>query len=622
MSNNKSGFLIVFLAVAGLSILGQSPVCAGFGLEEEPDWKDDDFEYMSNARINYIIEKSNIAREVASNLTSKNRESSLSRDGQREKALCSNDSYVAGKSQWTSQDYLNGGKYDGWVMSGMKSGWGRRTYPDGDIYDGCWKSDGRNGLGIYIHSDGDKYIGNWEDNRISGHGTYIYADGEIYDGAWNEGEQDGKGVEIGFGFLETRVYRNGVMRETSKMSLLHDIKRQPIENSKEKRAILKTIQYSDSGLAMKHNYFSIDKKGGQKSVTVSFRDINRLLNSAKIDNLDDLLENKAIAGIRHFHELKPFAQEFIKDILYRSGFLSYRGGTKVLVAPEKFKMMKIDTDESYLLLLANVKNIEELKRIRFQTIGTRRREKIANEESYNEIKSFMESIGTPEVGSVMKKNKYLTMVVGGLGIHHAAGAIVDVEKINRLDPTMREESFDNQKLFYVYDSGKHKLSGGDHGKYIPIGEYSYFFGNISSKVKFLNQNEQEPRSLSCMTHATMAVLTAAKEPDLVKRIKNGEVRLYDLATANSSTGIRDGQFNEFELKTMLNLQKVFDDLKVTEVDGLPRVNVVSSLVSAEDKKAVKSMCENQKRQQKQGQKWYWNFIGSPKILSCELAEFF
>jgi hypothetical protein len=617
--------LIVFLAVAGLSILGQSPVCAGFGLEEEPDWKDDDFEYMSNARINYMLKEANEARELASNLTSKNQGNHLSKDGQKEKTYCpQGDS--GGKGQWI-RDHLNGGKYSGWIVNGVKNGWGRSVYSDGGVYDGCWKSDGRNGFGIYIHSDGDMYVGHWEDNRRSGHGTYMYADGEMYDGVWNEGEQDGRGVEIGFGFLEARVYRNGALRESSKMSLLHDIRGQPIENSKEKRAILRTTQYSEFGLATKHSYFSIDKKGGQKSVTVSFRDINRLLNGAKIARLDDLVESKAIMGIKHFRELEPFANELIKDILYRSGFLSYRGGTKVLVVPEKFKMMKIDTDESYLLLLANVKNVEELKRIRFQTIGTKARKKMVRSESYNEIKSFMESIGTPEVGSVMKKNKYLTMVVGGLGIHHAAGAIVDVEKINRLDPTMREESFGNQKLFYMYDSSKHELgvSKNNYGKYIPVNDYSYFFGNLSSRVEFLNQNEQEPRSLSCMAHATMAVLTAAREPDLVKRMKNGEVRLYDITKTNSSTGIRDGQFNEFELKTMLNLQKVFDDLKVTEVDGLPRVNVVSSLVSAEDKEAVKSMCENQKRQQKQDQKWhqrFWRYIFGFKILACELAEFF
>ncbi|MDR1495159.1 MAG: hypothetical protein LBI29_03975 [Rickettsiales bacterium] len=567
MSNNKSGLLIVFLAVAGLSVLGPGPVFAGSRLEKEPNWKDDDFEYVSNTRIDYIIKKANF---VANSSPEEYEPYARART-----SLCGNGK-GSGEAQFIKITYVGGDRCEGLAINDIKNGWARCIYTNGDIYDGCWRSDEENGRGMRR-----------------------YADGEIYEGVWSNGERSGRGVSIGVGFLETHLYGNGTPKEIGKVSLLHDTKGLPVANSTEKRAILGTTQYGEFGLAMKHSYFSVDQKGGQKSVTVDYRNINRLLNSAKVVELDNLIENEAIVGIKHFSELKPFARELARDILYGSGLLRERGGTEVLVAYEKQRIMRTSTDESYLLLLANVKNVEELKKIRFQTIGTLGRRIVALGESYDGIKSFMESIGVVETNSL--RDEYLAIVVGGLRIRHAAGAIVDVEKIKRIDPDMRERAFNGQKLLYIHDSDR-------LGQYKDSGSYSYFLGDLSSRVRFLNRNEQELQSLSCLFHATAAVMTAMEDPTLVNRIRNGGIVLYDQIVANGA-GAYGGVFNEFELKTMLNLQKMFDNLGATWINSSAKVNVASFLVSVEDKEAVKSMCRKEKK-------------STLKDLVCDLAELF
>ncbi|MDR2777192.1 MAG: hypothetical protein LBB24_00235 [Rickettsiales bacterium] len=573
MSNNKSGFLVSF-AILGVFGALYGKVYANQAWEENPMEGDRNFEYLEDSRIGRILVDAAMTKTIVrgtafgeSNLIDTRRRGSRSE-------LCAKQNNRTA-SAWVNRIPMTNGWYEGELANGVRNGWGRRAYSDDSIREGCWKDGAMSGLGVYI-----------EPGSV---GLYI--------GTWKDDERDGRGIYIRGGSLERYDYMENRVIETSKMSLIYDINGESIsdlgeeekenDSRREKRAVLETTSYIvGSGRADKHTYFLVSKGANQKPLVIYYEEINNLLNEGEITDLDDLIREGAIRGIESFAELKPYATDLAEDILYGGDLLQKNGGIGTpLALYTDDGIVRMTPDESYLLLLANISGIEELKRVRFQTVGIRNRENVMTAESYDSIRRFLaESIGTTRVGRV--KNDYITMVVGGLGIPHAAGAIVDLKRAGGRDPDSK-----GNKPFYIYDSERVRVHDG-------IEDYSYFFGKLHERIGgFLNHNIQ--KSLySCLVHATAAVLTAASNPDLVAEITSGKTKLYGLMAVDG-VDIPQNGFNEFELRTMLKLQEMFENLNLgktqrilVEQKVLLERNVVSSLIPGNEVKIIRSMCND------------------------------
>ncbi|XP_061636029.1 ankyrin repeat and MYND domain-containing protein 1-like isoform X1 [Phyllopteryx taeniolatus] len=91
------------------------------------------------------------------------------------------------------QDFLEGSKYEGEFVDGLKQGKGRYTWRSGEFYEGSFYKDYRHGDGMYCWPTG-KFIGKFYLNWREGYGKHIFPDGAIFKGLYHADQRFGPGV--------------------------------------------------------------------------------------------------------------------------------------------------------------------------------------------------------------------------------------------------------------------------------------------------------------------------------------------------------------------------------------------------------------------------------------------
>ena len=91
-------------------------------------------------------------------------------------------------------EFVNGDKYEGEYVKGLREGIGIHKYADGNVYSGYWHDDKQNGEGELRYLCGDVYKGEWVDGNRTGKGVYIWKDGSYYSGEWTDNRRNGTGM--------------------------------------------------------------------------------------------------------------------------------------------------------------------------------------------------------------------------------------------------------------------------------------------------------------------------------------------------------------------------------------------------------------------------------------------
>ncbi|XP_057697014.1 ankyrin repeat and MYND domain-containing protein 1-like isoform X12 [Corythoichthys intestinalis] len=92
------------------------------------------------------------------------------------------------------QEFLDGSKYEGNFVNGLKHGEGRYTWKNGEFYEGSFYKDYRHGDGMYCWPSGNKFIGKFYLNWREGYGVHIFPDGATFKGLYHADQRFGPGV--------------------------------------------------------------------------------------------------------------------------------------------------------------------------------------------------------------------------------------------------------------------------------------------------------------------------------------------------------------------------------------------------------------------------------------------
>ncbi|XP_077440587.1 ankyrin repeat and MYND domain-containing protein 1-like [Vanacampus margaritifer] len=93
-----------------------------------------------------------------------------------------------------AQEFLDGSKYEGEFVNGLKHGKGRYTWKNEEFYEGSFYKDYRHGDGMYCWRTGNKFIGKFYLNWREGYGKHIFPDGATFKGLYHADQRFGPGV--------------------------------------------------------------------------------------------------------------------------------------------------------------------------------------------------------------------------------------------------------------------------------------------------------------------------------------------------------------------------------------------------------------------------------------------
>ena len=235
-----------------------------------------------------------------------------------------------------------------------------------------------------------------------------------------------------------------------------------------------------------------------------------------------------------------------------------KGGSNEL--DDENRMKGGHTGLQNLLILSGLESLESLKRIRFE-IKQNNPDWLTN--IYKDAEELLKSYGLTIKRNLSKDSNlvsifddnlkevdYITTNATTTTKDHAVNITIDIKKIR--ETLEKGETRDNIDFIYGYDSSR------------AIGDINYEgdLSNLTKNCKFYNHNQQELGS--CWYHAPCSTLTAAENPDIINRIRDGEIEqiLIENAKIESNTQINDSEFNDFEILQMKRLQKLAKRLKV------------------------------------------------------------
>nr|XP_057929061.1 ankyrin repeat and MYND domain-containing protein 1-like isoform X2 [Doryrhamphus excisus] len=92
------------------------------------------------------------------------------------------------------QESLDGSRYEGEFVNGLKHGKGRYTWKSGELYEGSFYKDYRHGDGVYCWPSGHKFIGKFYLNWREGYGQQLFPDGATFKGLYHADQRFGPGV--------------------------------------------------------------------------------------------------------------------------------------------------------------------------------------------------------------------------------------------------------------------------------------------------------------------------------------------------------------------------------------------------------------------------------------------
>ncbi|XP_008292890.1 ankyrin repeat and MYND domain-containing protein 1 [Stegastes partitus] len=92
------------------------------------------------------------------------------------------------------QEWLDGSRYEGEFVNGLKHGRGRYTWINGESYEGSFYKDYKHGDALYCWPTGHKFIGKFYLNRKEGYGQQVFPDGATFHGLYHNDQRFGPGV--------------------------------------------------------------------------------------------------------------------------------------------------------------------------------------------------------------------------------------------------------------------------------------------------------------------------------------------------------------------------------------------------------------------------------------------
>ncbi|XP_077462773.1 ankyrin repeat and MYND domain-containing protein 1-like isoform X2 [Stigmatopora argus] len=92
------------------------------------------------------------------------------------------------------QEFLDGSRYEGEFVDGLKQGKGKYTWKNGEFYEGSFYKDYRHGDGMYYWPSDNKFYGKFYLNWREGYGKHIFPDGAIFKGLYHADQRFGPGV--------------------------------------------------------------------------------------------------------------------------------------------------------------------------------------------------------------------------------------------------------------------------------------------------------------------------------------------------------------------------------------------------------------------------------------------
>ena len=246
-----------------------------------------------------------------------------------------------------------------------------------------------------------------------------------------------------------------------------------------------------------------------------------------------------------------------------------KGGSNEL--DDENRMKGGHTGLQNLLILSGLESLESLKRIRFRIIQNNP-DWLTN--IYKDAEELLNSYGLTIKRNLSKDSNlvsifddnlkgldYITTNAATTPRDHAVNITIDLNKIRKEITENHKKIDDITDFIYGYDSSR------------AIGrpDYKGNLGKITKNCKFYNHNQQKLGS--CWYNASCSTLTAAENPDIINRIRDGEIEqiLIENAKIESNTQIDDFKLNDFEILQMKRLQTLAENLEVKRL-GLKKEN--------------------------------------------------
>ncbi|MDR1494624.1 MAG: hypothetical protein LBI29_01130 [Rickettsiales bacterium] len=406
-------------------------------------------------------------------------------------------------------------------------------------------------------NDGGTYSGEFKDNNINGFGTLTDSDGNTYEGNWLNGKLDGEGIYESYDkfLVLEKVFKDGVEQEVSLMSTkLYNDDEDEEEESEGKRIPLYRTEYSydENNELTSHTTYNIYDDYGKKlmSMTIDYDEINKLLNE-EISEPNEFITKEAIVIVPNdktptFEEIRLYVKECAKQIL-RDRISSNKewsnlGGTREI---------------TNLLQIANL-SLDELKNVRFLKPGLKS-EKLENIYSSPEFLLNAVGINFDDINSI--NSDFLTMVATTVNNKHAVVILMDLKKIKELEKSGIDLNDASEKFLFCFDS-----SG-----VVSANTYGYSIGELTNICEFICKILQE--NGTCWLHAAAANIAIAKNPDIVRKIREGTIRRHN--SENEINTEKSSLPNEFETKHIMTFRDILNE------NGIDVLSILNAAINSE-----------------------------------------
>lgn len=383
------------------------------------------------------------------------------------------------------------------------------------------------GKGTIIYPDGSSFEGIFNDGQpMDGHGVIVISDGTVFktveDGKFKNGKLQGKGAII---------YSNGTTEMGEFENLLLKDGEMKIKFTPEQPELC-YCSYKDNKITkLKYFYYEDNQK---YEIEVDYNIINQSLNKGSINNFEDLLKTNPeglqaikildsggndITGKKDFELVKKCSKQILnRKFENTNSNVGFEGSTIEL---------------NNLFLLANLKEVEDLKRIRFSSRY--------NENTFKDVESFLNSFYITTNEEKSKNNPNFTYIKDdrlkttdhfstSIALQrHAIASAIDLKKI-------KEGSLD--KIFYGLDSER------------MVGDLESYPNAIKNNSKFYNHNQQ--RLGSCWYNSICSVKAISENPEIINKIRDNEIKPIG---QNDVEMTEKTEINELEILQMQKLQE-------------------------------------------------------------------
>ncbi|MDR3078872.1 MAG: hypothetical protein LBU15_02435 [Rickettsiales bacterium] len=431
------------------------------------------------------------------------------------------DTWSFAESTRTFKD-LDGQVYEGGFPDGEFSGQGRMTYPGNRYYEGDFIRGEYSGQGTMFYSGRKLYRGGFLGGKFNGRGKLTELRNRkirVYEGEFEFGRSKKViSFRASVGGSGGNIMVDGILIYTSFNSVGNlelfggiygvppvsgDTKRVCLDQLLEKKMM---VFYTEFGPARQKSttYSALVGEALEKVAKVNYSKINELLNGG-IDSLSDLRKYGALedltknsgAGRRggdSSGESEISGEDWFpgRDAIHRTilGNRATRGPNALV---EGF------SEEKNMIMLANVKSLEELRRIRFQNIDNI---------SYDGVTYFLETLGINSSNIDNMDEEYITVNVVTSDLKHSLCVTLDLGKIKEIKLRKNWNALDNilGVLFYIYDTAR--IAGLERKENI---------GALMKNSFIVNHRHQ--KSGTCWYNASATVLAIAANPDLFRGMR-------------------------------------------------------------------------------------------------------